>query len=872
MTEPATRAETPAAAISAARASVARQTRRARRAMMLERAARLAWPLWALAAAFLGLALLGAPQALPFWAHVALLAGFAAAAAWLGHRAVLGWRMPSAAEALARLDADAPGRPASAIEDALASGATDPQAQALWAAHQARMAGRAAQARAAPADLRVSAQDRFALRHAAAVALAAGLLAQVGDGGARLSEALSPVTARAAIVAAPDPSFEAWASPPPYTGAPPIYLTERASEAAPLTLPVGTELTLRVFDADAPPVFGGEAADSAEGFVTQSEGLHSLSGVLRRDGAIHIDLGGERLAEWGVSVTPDAPPSIAFTEPPTGARSGALQFAFEARDDYGVASAQAVIAIDADAAPPPGAPALDTIFEPIAFELPLPLTGDAGEVAESVVESLVEHPWAGLPVTLTLVARDGSGQEARDRSTLKLPARPFREPLARALIEQRRHLAWSLGAAERVHDVLLAVTAHPDDVFDDVSAYLTTRLAIRRLGYAIEEDRVRDEAEGVMELLWEAALRIEDGDLSDAERRLRDLQERLSDAIEQGAPQDEIAELMQQLREALRDYMQQLAQEALRDQADGEALPEIDPDQMMSQQDLEDMLQQLEDALRNGMEDLARQMLQQLQQMLENLQMAQPGQQQGGGQGEQAMQELQDMIGRQQGLADRSFEALRDGQQGQGQAGQGEQGEGQGQGQAQGEGGQNPTGEGQGQGQGQAQGQGGRGLGDIARDQEALRRMLDELRQGLPGKGEDGAGGGDALSRAEERMGSARDALEGGDADGALQDQVDALDALREGAQELAQQMQQGQPGQSQQAGRNGRSGDVRDEDPFGRPTASDGPQDGDSVRVPDESVMKRARELMDEIRRRAGDRSRMPEELEYLQRLLDRF
>jgi hypothetical protein len=82
----------------------------------------------------------------------------------------------------------------------------------------------------------------------------------------------------------------------------------------------------------------------------------------------------------------------------------------------------------------------------------------------------------------------------------------------------------------------------------------------------------------------------------------------------------------------------------------------------------------------------------------------------------------------------------------------------------------------------------------------------------------------------------------------------------------------QGQPGQNQQAGRDGRSGDVRDEDPFGRPTATDGPLDGDSVDVPDASVMKRARELMDEIRRRAGERTRSSEELDYLERLLERF
>jgi hypothetical protein len=145
--------------------------------------------------------------------------------------------------------------------------------------------------------------------------------------------------------------------------------------------------------------------------------------------------------------------------------------------------------------------------------------------------------------------------------------------------------------------------------------------------------------------------------------------------------------------------------------------------------------------------------------------------------------------------------------------------------------------------------------------------LLDDLRQGLP----DGGGGREALDRAEEAMRGAREALEGGDADGALQDQVDALDALREGAQQLAQE-QMNQPGQAQQAGREGQSGDVRDEDPLGRPSATDGPLDGNSVDVPDASAMKRARELMDEIRRRAGEAERPTEELDYLRRLLERF
>ena len=68
--------------------------------------------------------------------------------------------------------------------------------------------------------------------------------------------------------------------------------------------------------------------------------------------------------------------------------------------------------------------------------------------------------------------------------------------------------------------------------------------------------------------------------------------------------------------------------------------------------------------MRNGQQDLARQMLQALQQMMNNLQMAQPGQGQPG-QGEQMMDQMGDMIGEQSDLADRSFDQMREGQRGQ---------------------------------------------------------------------------------------------------------------------------------------------------------------------------------------------------------------
>ena len=106
-----------------------------------------------------------------------------------------------------------------------------------------------------------------------------------------------------------------------------------------------------------------------------------------------------------------------------------------------------------------------------------------------------------------------------------------------------------------------------------------------------------------------------------------------------------------------------------------------------------------------------------------------------------------------------------------------------------------------------------------------------------------------------------------------MDDQVRALESLRDGRRQLGRDLAEAQAeGQGEQAGREGRGGDNEREDPLGRPTANDGPMDGDSVKVPGAALGKRAKELQDEIRRRAGERQRPAEELEYYDRLLDRF
>ncbi|MEL6220900.1 MAG: DUF4175 family protein, partial [Pseudomonadota bacterium] len=120
----------------------------------------------------------------------------------------------------------------------------------------------------------------------------------------------------------------------------------------------------------------------------------------------------------------------------------------------------------------------------------------------------------------------------------------------------------------------------------------------------------------------------------------------------------------------------------------------------------------------------------------------------------------------------------------------------------------------------------------------------------------------------------ARDDLEGNSTGDALQDQMDALDSLNDGAQALSEAVQNGQ-GQTGAEGRRdgpGRAQDQRAMDPFDRPAGAYGAIDGSSTEVPNQALIDRARELLEELRRRSSDQARPEIELRYLERLLEQF
>jgi uncharacterized protein (TIGR02302 family) len=845
---------------------------RARYAIAWERS----WPhlarLLTVVGLFLAVSWAGLWLALPFVARAIGLGLFVLAA--LGAVSPLvRFRWPSREEGLSRLDRGSGirHRPATALTDTLAI--KDPVAQALWQAQRERTLASIKRIRAGLPSPRLAIHDPWALRALVAVMLVAAYVAAGDERSMRTVAAfdwngvLSPANIR----------VDAWVTPPVYTGKPPVILSAANKEAAipaagPLPVPAGSTLIIRSSGGTLDVLAGGGVTE-AQPTQEAPKGTNERHFTIVGDGMVHVRAPSGQ-PQWKFTAIPDRAPTIVLAKDPERQAHGALQMSYKIEDDYGVTEAQAHFVArpgeTAKGAPEKGAPEKGTsenasaaprpLFDPPQFPLVLPNARTRNGVGQTV-KDLSEDPYAGADVTLTLTAKDEAGNEGKSEPfNMRLPERLFTKPLARALIEQRRILALDANQNDKVYAALDALMIAPEIFTPEAGQYLGLYSVARQLEAARSDDSLRE----VVASLWALAVTIEDGDITDVDKALRAAQDALKQALERGASDEEIKKLTENLRAALDNFMRQLA-EQLRNNPQALARP-LDPNtRVMRQQDLNNMIERMERLSRSGDKEAAKELLEQLQQMLENLQMAQPGQS-GDSDMEQALNELGDMIRKQQQLRDKTFKQGQDSRRDRSRGKQGDQ-----------------------------------SMGDLQQDQEGLRDRLKKLQQelakrgmgqgqkgekgqrgeqgqqGQPGQGQSGEQGEDGdsedgLGQADSAMGDAGSRLGEGNADAAVDSQGKALEALRKGAQSMAEAMQQGE-GEGQGEGPGNRAGRQQSggnqTDPLGRPLHGREFGDDFTVKIPGEIDVQRARRILEELRRRLADPARPQIELDYLERLL---
>jgi len=532
---------------------------------------------------------------------------------------------------------------------------------------------------------------------------------------------------------------------------------------------------------------------------------------------------GDVLSEFNLFILPDLPPVANLLSLPFATSRSALQILGRAEDDYGVQKLQARFTRKGS-------------DRAVVIDLPFPEGEKSGD-SQSYTD-MTSDLWAGLTVKMHLEATDVKGQKGLSRAIeLTLPERRFNHPIARVLVEERQKIAADARRQRLpVIATLDAISSLPEAMDNDWGVILGISVARSILINDLEFERIEEAAE----LLWQAALKLENGSLSVAEQALRDAEKALMEALNQGADDAEISRLVDELKQAMNSFLQELTEKALKDE-NLDQLPEMGEGTALAQEDLNRLLNQVDDLAKSGARTAARDLLNELQNILENLQAAgsmgmNPQMQSG----QKMLQGLDQLMNKQQGLMDESFAlSEREARDAARQAA-------------------DPN-----------------ALPDLGREgdykklreqQEALRQQLGDMMGELGVDSQIPA----PFGRAERAMNAAREALANRQAAEAQKWQQQALEQLQQSAAGLAQQMMQGQGSGSVASGQGSGIG----EDPLGRGGVGQGSRynEGEGDRILGGTNVSRARAVLNELRRRLNDPSRSDLEKEYLRRLMQRF
>ncbi|MCP5432142.1 MAG: TIGR02302 family protein [Alphaproteobacteria bacterium] len=806
------------------------------------------WPLFAVLGVFLALALAGVLESVGYLAHSVLLAATLIASLLLALRGLRALAPPKRAEALARLEETSAlaNQPLQALEDkpARLEGAAG---AALWRAHLARARDAARALRLGPPRAVLSEADPWSLHFLAVLVLFLGVLVAGPDWRERVAAAFTPRAAAAA--AAGGPVRLAWIEPPAYTGLPPVYLSADTDRVPPV--PSGAKLVVRLPDARSATLVL-KSQDGGQGNRAKARRLPlerdeggALEASVPLDGDLSVRLVEDRLtrAEWTIPVTPDRIPAVSWDGDLGRTERGALKLGYLAADDFGIAAVELLIGHAREGDEDQTMAAGD-----IARTIPLATPARREKrLAEAPFIDLTADPWAGLEVSLALRVRDQLGQEATAPvRRIRLPERQFTDPLAQAIIEIRRALASGREPPASSAYRLDELSRGREEEIKDAVVYLGLRAAHYRLLYSPVET-ARGE---VVDLLWQLALRLEDGDLSMAQNALRERIEALKDALDKGADGETLNRLIEDVAAALERYMKAMASAGTQaPQSSVLEAPALTPE------DLGDLMSEIRSLMETGSSDAARARLGDLSDLIETLRPPSSGQSDPRAEAlSRAYEELRSLTEDQTRLIDRTFAMGEDAKDREQQRTindllrqlhrRGAKPE-----------------------EAEPDWQDGAPYESLAGDQDRLGERLDALSGPLADLGKLADSSKPAFGEAREAMEGAGDALREGNGGRALRAQQRAVEALREAAEAIVKSLAEA----SQQAG-GGRPG-ARPTDPLGRPLGPFGGRLGtDHVDVPDVASQERARKILEEIRQRLEDRTRPRPEQDYLERLTPRF
>jgi uncharacterized protein (TIGR02302 family) len=522
----------------------------------------------------------------------------------------------------------------STLYDHNALGTKDPLSNALWQHHYERATQHLI---ALPFPLitsHLSQRDPFSLRYLCVISLIASAMIA----GPNRSYLLQTAMSWPYLTSTQSLRLDVWIDPPPYTGRAPLVLTQNSDHK--ITIPYHslfvvhasdqTELTL-----DAP-------ASTLEQDNTGQNG--DIKKAIIGNGEVTLRAQGRMIASYSLDVIPDLAPKIELLDPLTQSLTGQLNMSYDISDDYGVTQASGLLLHPRVQ----GLRHQGRILIP-APDIPLNLPSNNGRGQAQTSFDFASSPWAGVHVDLQLMAQDEGGNIGKSKPRpILIPHRHFQHPLARALSEQRRLLAFSADDTQAISEAISAFLIDPDIMGITAPDYVNLRHILTTLKYAHSDQELIE----LTDFMWTMALHIEDGSLSDRELSLKAAEDALNQALKDQAPQSQIDQLMADYNKALQDYLAELSTRTSDSQMAEQG--NNSSSQIINQNDIDRLVNEMNERARAGDHKGAQDILKQLQNIMRNLQAGRHQQDPRQQQAEQSLNELDHLMREEQMLQDQT--------------------------------------------------------------------------------------------------------------------------------------------------------------------------------------------------------------------------
>jgi len=770
--------------------------------IFFEQNLRLCWRFYCILGLFFSLVWLGLFALLPALLHLFLLALFTTALLQSLWDTGAGWRLPPVTIAARRLEAAnaLPHFPYEALTAKLVEPHPNQALKTLWQTHQARARAALVQLRLPRPQFTIAGEDRYALHLVVAGLLVIALIVGREDGVGRLQHALLLENIPSQETTT---KLTAWITPPTYTGLPPLMLAEAGKpprQELP-AIPAGSKLAIRVAESDDLPHLVIDTAKIP--FISAGEQSYALDSEIPATRHIKIKAGWSTLAQWPVTLTPDQPPQVVWDAAPQLERQE-VQLSYHASDDYGLSAVQLVMQLAVSA---PGVPTETQI-------IPLPGAGQK-KFSGNPSLPLGMNIWSGLPVTLVIEASDQAEQVGQSAGvTITLPEHHFTDPLAQQLAAMRRDLLLDPAAQWKPTTNLLVSLAQQPEAYHGDPRIL---LGLRSTAVRMYLDRTQAHLTTIATTLWQMALALDDGGVTEAIERLQTAQRALEQAIANKADPATLQEKTAQLQQALLDYMESLARNLPAEAQD------IPPDMLEEAgknmvENLMQKMREIQDLTQTGAQEAAAQKLQELQKMLQDMQQAKPMNEEQKAE-MQNLKELRGLIKQQEKLQEQTGQAL-----------------------------QQPLPH-------QAE--------DLTKQQDALREQLGKI---IGDMATTQSATPPQMTTADQGMKESGQQLRQEAWQPAQSAQGKTLQALKELAAQMKQKLQS-----QMMVFPSGGQGAEKQRNPFGDDKDNGTSLSGD-VKVPDQQEIQRSRKILDELRRRSGEYNRPKEERGYIDRLLNPF